>query len=295
MTCFRLAFSVQLVDVPLADGPLKTALVAPEIHGLRLPTSGRERPLDAFSLLVQRDVPGGFDLYTCSCGVAGCAGFHDEVELSVDGQALTWQIPLEPYRDLMPDAPWSDDGLRVRFDRAQYLQALDSLEQQLLQLEAAEGQLGLAPIGCEELITDIPPLAASLARGREYRLERQQLEEALSSAEAALDGRALVLWTAEDEGWLIEAYQLCRMADAHWELSDEALAVRHDGWVRFLHRVQEAPESTVREVDWETLECFVTRIDAQGRRLPHEGWPEAAWSGRFSTATVELVRLSVTA
>ena len=103
MTCFRLAFSVQLVDVPLADGPLKTALVAPEIHGLRLPTSGRERPLDAFSLLVQRDVPGGFDLYTCSCGVAGCAGFHDEVELSVDGQALTWQIPLEPYRDLMPD------------------------------------------------------------------------------------------------------------------------------------------------------------------------------------------------
>jgi hypothetical protein len=80
------------------------------------------------------------DLYTCGCGVAGCAGIHDHVQLRVDRGLMTWTFPEDPFRkgfaaELFPaEAP-----LTLRFAKKQYRQALKSVEAELLALAADGG------------------------------------------------------------------------------------------------------------------------------------------------------------
>jgi hypothetical protein len=80
------------------------------------------------------------DLYTCGCGVAGCAGIHDNVKLRVDGEAMTWTFPEEPFRsELDADLFHAGAPLTLRFDATRYRKALRRVEAELLALAADGG------------------------------------------------------------------------------------------------------------------------------------------------------------
>jgi hypothetical protein len=133
-------FVVDLVDDSSEEGtglPYRLLEARPLIDGVAL-LNGYVfdvAPLIGYGL---RDVD--IDLYTCGCGVAGCAGIHDEVQLRVSAASVTWTFPEEPFRkgfsaELFPaDAP-----LTLRFARKQYRQALKSVEAELLALAADGG------------------------------------------------------------------------------------------------------------------------------------------------------------
>jgi hypothetical protein len=80
------------------------------------------------------------DLYTCSCGVAGCAGIHENVQLRVDRDSVAWTFPEEPFRkEMCAELFPADAPLTVRFERKQYKQALRDVEAELLALAADGG------------------------------------------------------------------------------------------------------------------------------------------------------------
>jgi hypothetical protein len=133
-------FVVDLVDSSEDDGPGRPYRVlearplvndVPLLDGYVFDIA----PLIGYGL---RDV--GTDLYTCGCGVAGCAGIHDHVQLRVDDEAMTWTFPEEPFRkELAADLFPTDKPLTLRFDKTQYRKALRRVEAELLALAADGG------------------------------------------------------------------------------------------------------------------------------------------------------------
>lgn len=87
------------------------------------------------------------DLYTCSCGVAGCAGIHDAVQVLAEGEVVTWLFPEKPFRTQFDPALFpAEQPLLVRFARTQYLQAIADIEAQLFELTmTSEEPLVLSP------------------------------------------------------------------------------------------------------------------------------------------------------
>jgi len=82
----------------------------PEVNGASV--FGDKVPcIDAFQLLTRASAGAtedGFDLCTCTCGVAGCAGFHDPVEVKEDVAAgtVSWHIPVEGVPPLCGQVVW---------------------------------------------------------------------------------------------------------------------------------------------------------------------------------------------
>ncbi len=96
------------------------------------------------------------DIFTCGCGVAGCAGIHEDCELTVDETTMTWRFPAEPFEEKFAHPELTT----VRFDRAQYADALASLEAELEALRI-EHKLPLLVAPCE------PADARDLERGNQ--------------------------------------------------------------------------------------------------------------------------------
>lgn len=121
------------------------------------------------------------DLYTCSCGIAGCAGIHDEVELQVSDDAMVWLFPEVPFRKTLPAALFpANQPLAVRFDREQYRQALQSLEAQLLALAADGGTpVILAPTTYPDFSKSLADSFAASRKWADRVLERQAQRQAL--------------------------------------------------------------------------------------------------------------------
>lgn len=85
--------------------------------------------------------------FTCSCGVPGCAGFHREAVFEVRGDEMVWLLPEDPFRTaLRADLRESDTPLELRFARAQYEAALETVTCQLETIaKRAGGPVTLEP------------------------------------------------------------------------------------------------------------------------------------------------------
>ena len=135
---FRIATSVYTPQQEpwqaVAPLPYFVVTVRPVCDGLPLAESGDV--FDVITLLCHGAVSAEFDLYTCSCGVAGCAGIFEQVQLVIDGDTASWTFPEEPFRKYLNVALCpADEPLTVLFSRAQYEQALIALEADLLALD----------------------------------------------------------------------------------------------------------------------------------------------------------------
>jgi len=117
--------------------------VSPLIDGCPLLASGG-LVFDALSVLVSGATSAELDLYTCSCGVAGCAGIFEDCQCLVTEDSVNWRFPEEPF------AKWFAPGmpLEIHFSLPGYVAALARLEGDLEARRAACGApLLLAP--CE--------------------------------------------------------------------------------------------------------------------------------------------------
>lgn len=125
---FLESYASHSVEVhPLVDGRPLAAKVPAEFNVLTVLGAGDVALLET-------------DLYTCSCGVAGCAGIFDHCVISSKEDAVQWQLPEEPYRRLIdPALVAAGAPLLLTFDRAQYLAALASLRSELIELAARLG------------------------------------------------------------------------------------------------------------------------------------------------------------
>lgn len=100
--------------------------VSPRINGQPLLPDGG-LVFDALRVLVVGIACAELDLYTCGCGVAGCAGIFEDCQTVVSDDSVIWRFPEVPFAArFAPGIP-----LELRFSRADYAAALASLEANL--------------------------------------------------------------------------------------------------------------------------------------------------------------------
>ncbi|MCC5612114.1 hypothetical protein LC612_36615 [Nostoc sp. CHAB 5834] len=150
----QISFAVSATQAVIEDAEVVHADVALLLDNLPL-TSGSPI-VDVLSLLEQSTKEGDFSLFTCACGVPGCAGYHEDVFLSLERDFILWHVPSTGYRkhftDKYEDGPWN-----FRFSTSLYRGALDKLKADLFALELHHGELALYGAGVH-FKSDVRPL-----------------------------------------------------------------------------------------------------------------------------------------
>lgn len=161
------------------------------INGHRLLRSAAP-VVDTLGLMVHAGHTGSFDLLTCTCGVAGCAGFHEEVTVRADSHKVQWLVPVEGYGDELSAAfgpgPWT-----FTFERDAYDRALAELEKELLALQRSQGRLALCPWGPYDDDEAVPEVAHLLQLSRTRFARHQRQEECFEQAFGSLAGQDVKL------------------------------------------------------------------------------------------------------
>jgi Zn-finger domain-containing protein len=67
------------------------------------------------------------EIFTCSCGVAGCAGIFEMVEVKVRKHTIEWRLPVDSGYGFLPKRFYS-------FSRKEYLAMLEETRQELVEL-----------------------------------------------------------------------------------------------------------------------------------------------------------------
>jgi len=127
-----------------------------------------------------------YDLYTCSCGHAGCAGFHEPLRQRRAGGTVEWLVEDEKLVRLLGTTRLVFDAAQFDAARAALKAELEAFEQQGLSAECLVSSF--APEEGEE--PEAPMTLQDLAG---YQIPYFQEVAALNAAIAAADGDAPVL------------------------------------------------------------------------------------------------------
>lgn len=68
-----------------------------------------------------------FDMFTCSCGIAGCAGFQSPVVQKVKGSIVTWTFP--------EGKDYTTDKKIYQFEQSQFKEVFEKLTKEMFALE----------------------------------------------------------------------------------------------------------------------------------------------------------------
>lgn len=182
------------------------------INGHRLLRSAAP-VVDTLGLMVHAGHTGSFDLLTCTCGVAGCAGFHEEVTVRADSHKVQWLVPVEGYGDELSAAfgpgPWT-----FTFERQAYDQAVAELEKGLLDLQRGHGRLALSPWGPYDDDDAVPEVAHLLQLCRTRFARHQRQEECFEQAFGPLAGQDVKLSFCGHVFWLsVRQYAWAALSD----------------------------------------------------------------------------------
>jgi len=222
------------------------------------------------------------DLYTCGCGVAGCAGIHDHVKLRVDGEVMTWTFPEEPFRkELAADLFPAGAALTLRFDATRYRKALRRVEAELLALAADGGAPVVLAAGSAypDLDTPLKKVLKTIRKQSNIWLARIAREKKLFGA--LLDQEVLVCFPTGAMRVIPVtsfAYHLAFEESEQTGLeSEELLADKYlPGWKKdtasLIAAVRAANWSLVREVMYHTA-----RGGDEPEPLP-EQWTDAVFT-----------------
>lgn len=265
---------------PVTEGaPYLSVLVHPLVNGKKL-TSGYA--VDIRALVGYGARATTLDIYTCSCGVAGCAGIFDDVHLGVDGTSVTWTFPEAPFRQKFdPELFPAGSPLLVRFNKAQYVQALANLESQLYEMTlASELPLALVPYAYPDLTRTIGQELAGARRWADTLLariaERKSLFQHLYDAALELEwpnGSRRRAWVASLADSL--AYQLAeaRNGDIGGDEDPRADILAEEVVPTFLAS-EESLFAKVKELDWTEARTMLWRVD-KGPKPQGDGWHNA--------------------
>lgn len=69
-----------------------------------------------------------FDLFTCGCGVAGCAGFHSPVVQKIKNKIVTWKFP--------ESNDYQTEKKEYHFDEKEFKETFTKLINKMLELES---------------------------------------------------------------------------------------------------------------------------------------------------------------
>ncbi len=277
-----LSFLLVHSDVEDEEGrPYRSIEVQPLIDGQRLCVS----LFDAVLLLSAHLHAQKLDIFTCACGVAGCAGIFEEAELGVTDQTVSWRFPEEPFRErLNPELIEAGQPLTFVFERAGYTAALAQLRVDLLSLE----QLSLG---------QDPPLPVAVAPDNwpdlEVMLENQMAHAAAAmttqlAQEAAERHRFGPLYDAELEIMLVNG--VCYRAGVRSLLSDIERAQPNPAQfdtdvLPLLCASNTSLVLAVQLMDWQDLQLHLwlhhhPAGESESPYLeatPPEGWSRATW------------------
>jgi hypothetical protein len=204
-----------IVEASPEDGLPKHAVfsVQPLVDGARLHDPGKSHVFDALSVVSAGLGGGSCDIFTCSCGVAGCAGIHEDVRIEVFGDEVSWVFPERPFRNSFSLRFQGAHEFEVVFDKAQYAQELSRLVRSL-EDEAAKMGLPYLTEPCEHpspdaLALGLADFAAKCKIGadewREQSRARSKAAGRLSdwSIEARLSNGRLYEASLASVGWAL--------------------------------------------------------------------------------------------
>ena len=186
------------------------AAITPVINGQAIETNW---VFDTVALLTRRSIGcHAFDLFTCTCGVAGCAGIHDELYLRVSEKDVELQIPREdPFIKLLVPKYFEsiDQPFIWTFETREYQQACDNLIEQLQALEVANSDTPISLWLDDERSSKDPvkAVAIQLANARKWFAEGNARTN---------DQKAYL-------GTLYHAHMSIEIEDAHYNLSIHGL------------------------------------------------------------------------
>jgi hypothetical protein len=274
----HLSFSLTVAErvSEFEEGPYLEFVVRPLIDGQSpYQEADREHVFSAMDILIQGRQPGALDIFTCSCGVAGCAGIHYDCHLESDAETVRWKFPESPFRKCLSQAlrP-AGEPIVVEFDRGQYEQALAELERDLETLtEGRPGQWAVAPASgpysARESQSFRHFLKICQARYREYAEHQAEIQE----AEGELAD--LALQTTLPNGDVMQA----NLGSLVWWLVPEGISDR-TAYVRDVLRARFLADPAgifVRECPVEEWGSLFGRVES----LQDEDWIEA-WPVRFA-------------
>lgn len=161
---------------------------------------------DANALLVCKDADSEFDLFTCSCGVAGCAGINESIEQRVVDGVVIWAWPKDLAGDLNIDVTKP-----LVFDLAQYRAAIDALEASLFAKDAEVREPVVLDVTGHFSLPD-KPLADRLEASRKWYWDCRA--EALWQVKVFGDYRDCMLVTRGGDGVCKGAHVLFYVQDA---------------------------------------------------------------------------------
>lgn len=210
--------------------------------------------VDTLGVLIRGADEGEFDLLTCSCGVAGCAGFHDPVEVrrlvAPSGETVVqWHVPLCGYDRCIAES-WGPGPWVFQFESAQLARAIAQLEAGLLEAEREHGVIEYTP--CEplsEYFAPTPPLSEVLARGRKQQANDLRYRQLFQDSFADLADLSLHL--------VLSSSQDCQ----HFYLS-----VKQLGWA--LLSDADLPCELETDEDFEAAQALFSQTSAQLRQNP---------------------------
>lgn len=202
------------------------------------------------------------NLFTCSCGVAGCAGIFDEVAVRVNAEDVTWTFPAEPFAECLHASVSRAAPLRVRFSRQQYAQALQGLTKLLSDAEAHSAiPLALAPCSwhdesdCESLEQDLQDSKSWYEQQQEMAAAREALYGPL------LDTEVLLTFPGGHQRTISAAtvvfQEACRREDAAGTSFDEEEAAV----VAQFRASETALTDTLRALPWADVEPSAWPVD----------------------------------
>lgn len=226
---------------------------------------------DIGSVIARGAEPSEFDPFTCSCGVAGCAGIHEEVELTASDSEVHWTFPESCFRAVLnPEVFASDEPLVAKFDKRQYLQALADVEAEIVQLEASRGLPVVLPLDSYPELSE--PFAQQLNNMRAHTREWISSQNAHKELFGPLINEELVVEFANEDRYslgltslvydkveqLREARDACADSNDELDEDEDPLAFERLVVPQFLAD-RDCAIAFARTLSWETLSVLAFR------------------------------------
>lgn len=240
-------------DVPGASYRAPVALVRLLIDGQEPLRSTKERPFDAIEALSTVEEQGERFLYTCSCGEPGCAGLFEGVHVGSDEDTVQFRFPGEAYEHMLEPSfkpPAGEDFVAV-FDRKQYRQAFEELEQELRGLEAENPLMQVAPSSADSP-EEGSSFSSVLQKVRAYRQAKESRKAFARKTLGAFFDKDILVATPEGE-FLLTARTWQGLLTGFWlqqPYDDEQMRVLCDT-AEFLGQADTTCLKFLLSLDWE--------------------------------------------
>lgn len=243
-------------DSPSTAEEVACAIVKIFVDGVEPLVSHFERPCDPFALLPYEDFEKEVDVYTCSCGVAGCAGLHDGVTIRTQSEVVTWTFPLETYQNKL-QAPFNSaegESLVLTFNRVQYLDTLVQMEQALTAASSQHSPLLVCP--CD---SSVDPMNADFRRAwpqhLAYRAQRRAEPLAVARAFGDMAVLSLAMDTPRAQFRLSPAQLLVAITPEYFRTSEDPadMYLKWEQAGKLMRQTRETPKIFLQSLDWPTV------------------------------------------